>query len=429
MYGENTDAIRAELSTLLRQHRIQQRIGGRGTHAVPETTTVHERAEIGRLIQRYRHSVLTWCRHALTISGPALPSTQAAPAPDAQLRRRLLRTLDAVPSALPTLEELTTPHRFPLVEGWRHAARAASLGEHDLAGDLGQGRLDLNQRLTVIQDAAEIIRGLLVLDQRYHGIPEWETLRHSPSLQRAAEACAFLGAADYSVDRLGWRPPARTIGTPPPVGIGGVVQAEHNLLIHLNHFPTALNLRRVLDSQRELSHLLAVRSVGFAPDLADRWSSRAATYAALQREVRNLGGHLGSGGAAAAEGANATTRLRTVSPDSRLDERALRDLDALFSRVDARIASIVDQGAHERLYFVRTRVPRPLDGDDPMVPVVGDRFLPIESPARTALVEIVHHDLSPGPALPPTLRQAARTREEFRVALVPRPASGQELGL
>ena len=66
MYGENAGAIRAQLSLLLRQHRIQQRIGGAGTHTVPVSTTAAEREALGRLIQRYRLGVLTWCRQALT---------------------------------------------------------------------------------------------------------------------------------------------------------------------------------------------------------------------------------------------------------------------------------------------------------------------------------------------------------------------------
>ena len=33
MYGENGGLLRAELSALLRQHRIQQRIGGEGREA------------------------------------------------------------------------------------------------------------------------------------------------------------------------------------------------------------------------------------------------------------------------------------------------------------------------------------------------------------------------------------------------------------
>ncbi len=39
MYGETSGMLRDALGELLRQHRIQQRIGGAGLHTVPETTT------------------------------------------------------------------------------------------------------------------------------------------------------------------------------------------------------------------------------------------------------------------------------------------------------------------------------------------------------------------------------------------------------
>ena len=57
MYGENTGNLRSELTILLRQHRVQQRLGGNGLHTVPETTTAEERNELGQQIARYRHVV------------------------------------------------------------------------------------------------------------------------------------------------------------------------------------------------------------------------------------------------------------------------------------------------------------------------------------------------------------------------------------
>src|SRR5688572_277797 len=113
MYGENSGAIRAELSALLRQHRIQQRIGGPGIHTVPVTTTVAEREEIGRLIQRYRFGLLTWCRQALHSAGASHASARVAgDAPEVELRRRLLRTMNAVTAGAPSMEDLITPHEF-----------------------------------------------------------------------------------------------------------------------------------------------------------------------------------------------------------------------------------------------------------------------------------------------------------------------------
>jgi hypothetical protein len=137
----------------------------------------------------------------------------------------------------------------------------------------------------VVKDSAEIIRGLLVLDRRYNNIPGWEPLSGAVRLQRAAESCAFVEAADYTVDRRGWRPPARTIDGPARAGIAGVVQAEHNVLIHLNRFPNALNFRRLLDSQRELSRLLANRVASVQPELSASWGRRASTYAALHHQA------------------------------------------------------------------------------------------------------------------------------------------------
>jgi hypothetical protein len=58
MYGENGHLLRAELSSLLRQHRIQLRIGGPEIHTVPVTSTEAERAQIGEQVRRYRQSAL-----------------------------------------------------------------------------------------------------------------------------------------------------------------------------------------------------------------------------------------------------------------------------------------------------------------------------------------------------------------------------------
>ena len=265
---------------------------------------------------------------------------------------------------------------------------------------MADGRLDLNQRLTVVKDAAEIVRGLLVLDRRYSNIPGWEPLSGAARLQRAAEACAFIEAADYSVDQRGWRPPARTIDGPARAGIAGVIQAEHNVLIHLNRFPNALNFRRLLDSQRELSSLLARRVASSEPELSAELGQRASTYAALHREARNLGGHVGDGSAAVAEAAHAISRLRKLPPDPQPSQRALRDTRTLFHRVDERIADLFEHGVHERLYFVRTKVPRIVDDDGQITHRVRERFMPIASPVQTDLVRLVRDQLRPPPARP-----------------------------
>ena len=75
MYGETGGLLRAELSELLRQHRIQQRIGGGGSHTVPVTTTPEERKQIGEQIRRYRQSALVWSHQATAAVAPGAAST------------------------------------------------------------------------------------------------------------------------------------------------------------------------------------------------------------------------------------------------------------------------------------------------------------------------------------------------------------------
>src|SRR3954452_20082509 len=143
MYGENGGLMRAELSALLRQHRIQQRIGGEGIYTVAATTTADQRGQIGQLIRRYRQDVLVWCHQATIAAAPATASNLSRPpvnpfrAADsrhgavAALSSAVGQAVAASTAPLATLDELVVPHDLPLVEHWRHAARAAALGEHD----------------------------------------------------------------------------------------------------------------------------------------------------------------------------------------------------------------------------------------------------------------------------------------------------------
>ena len=262
-----------------------------------------------------------------------------------------------------------------------------------------------------------------MLDRRYRNIPGWEPLSGAGMLQRAAEACAFIEASDYTVDRRGWRPPPRAIDGPARAGIAGVIQAEHNVLIHLNGFPNALNFRRLLDSQRELSNLLAGRLATAEPESSARWAQRASRYAALHREARDLGGHVGDGSAALAEAAHAITRLRRLPRDSQISQRALRDLTVLCHRVDERLADLFAQGAQERLYFVRTKLPRIDDRGGRITHRVRERFAPIISPVQTDLVHLMREQLrhEPPPASSPA--DARATRLELREAITHRPQS------
>ena len=60
MYGTNSRQLREELTSLLRQHRIQQRLGGPGSHSIPATTTPEQREQLGAQLQRFRYATLAW---------------------------------------------------------------------------------------------------------------------------------------------------------------------------------------------------------------------------------------------------------------------------------------------------------------------------------------------------------------------------------
>ena len=155
MYAENGGRIRAELSTLLRQHRVQQRLGGAGSHSIPETTTLDERHVLGEQIARYRHSALLWCIQAVRAANPRMnlegTSTRAR-GPAEELRHRLDGALNHSGAGLPTLAQLASEQPFAIVETWRHVARAATLGEHDFDAGLGYGRLSEVQSMTLLKD-------------------------------------------------------------------------------------------------------------------------------------------------------------------------------------------------------------------------------------------------------------------------------------
>jgi hypothetical protein len=427
-YGENGHQVRSQLTALLRQHRIQHRLGGPGTYTVPESTTAEQRELLGEQIQRYRDATLEWCLNTVVAANPRINlegTTARSRGPAEELPHRLARSIKASNAGRPPLNELTTPQEFPMVESWRQVAKAAVLGEHDFGGLMDHDRLTPAQSRTVLRDAAEVARALIVLDKRYENIPGWIPIRERGRLNRAAQVCrVFAGheAPDYSVDHKGWRPPSATIDGGPLPGIGGVLQAEHNMLVHLASFPNALNLRRVMDGQRILSHEAARRAPNVAPDLIERWLDREQTYKKLIDETRDVAGLVGGGGSAADEAANAVGRLRHVQVDEMTTPGPLRDLDKLFTRADARIAAIMEQGVADRLYFVSVKVPRVVDSSGELVSPVRKRYAPVGAPVNTELLAIARQELRPPPVAPSVPTGAHESREEFGAAIQHRPA-------
>ena len=427
MYGENAGNLRTELTTLLRQHRIQQRLGGPGIHTVPETTTLEERRVLGEQIARYRHAVLVWCLQAANAANPQInleDSSARARGPAEELRFRLTSAIETSTAGLPSLEELTTYQRFPMVETWRRAAKAASLGEHDFGAGLSYGALTDDHCKAVLKDAAEITRGLVGLDRRYELIPGWEKLKGQGLLGRAAEVCATSGGnaeRDYSVDLRGWRPQEAAIEGPLLPGLGGILQGEHNLLVHLKHFPDAHNMRLILDSQRILSHEVATRVGTTLPALADKWDTRAETFTALLHQTRNIRGLLGDGGPAAAQGALVTARaqrLTHVNPDH---GTTLLQLDRLFNRVDNRLTEVIEHGISKRLYFLRVKLPRVTDQSVGLVRQQRVRYAPINTAIQSDLTGIVRTRLRPPPTQTRPPAGARQSRLEFEAAITHRP--------
>ena len=424
MYGENSAAMRGEFAALLRQHRIQYRLG---------RDLQPERDSLGLQVRQYRQGVLIWCSQAMQAASPLLfsnlPTTPANPFrarhPGVTAAGELARALDQAKGESSTspasIELLTTPSDNPVVEHWRNAARAAALAEHDTGGELAV-RMDVPQAQALVGDVAAIAQALVVLDQRYRNTPGWEPLSHSPRLGWAALATALdvsLGQPDYSIDHMGWRPKTKPIGGPAKPGILGVLQAEHNLVVRLRSFPNAMNLRLVVDSQRLLSSQLAPFAAMIDQGLADRWEVRASTYSLIQQQLRDIGGRLGKGELAAAEGANAVSRLKALAPETVAEPRVLGGFQLLFDKVDGRIADIVEKGLEGGAFVQRVSVPRLVAGTGQLVQPVRDRYVPVTRVSDLAVVRTVRRDLRPRPRL--ETAGPGATRADLHAALIHRP--------
>ena len=436
MYGENGALLRAELSVLLQQHRIQHRIGSIQPPATPDGTTTSDRVQIGQQILRYRQSALVWCGQAASWvaphAGSNVPSSVANPfrlpaiehGGLAALRNALDQALNASTTPLPNLEELTTPHELPLVEHWRQVARAAAMGEHDFDAAPGHGSLDHLQTHTLIGDIAATVRALVVLDQRYALTPGWEKLHRGDRLGWAALACALdasMEPPDYAIEMRGWRPTTKLITGPAEPGLLGVLQAEHNLVIRMRTFPDVMNLRLVVDSQRILSGGLAALADKIDPQLNQQWVVRERTYVDLQHELRNIGGHVGKGGLAVAEGANAVSRLAKLHPDVDTDPRALHGFTTLFTRLDASIAEVVETGLRGRAYLTRVLLPRVVENSGQLTAPQRARYVPLADDTPSRLLELVRGRLcQPGKAQVHS-REATRSRAELYAAIVHQP--------
>ena len=430
MYGETGAAMRAEIAALLRQHRVQQRLAG----ATPEA-----REELGGLIRTYRQTVLVWLGQAMRAASPLafsnVPPTQADPfravgssGSHLTAASELARAIDLArhqSCAHPaSTYALATPNANPVVDHWRLAARAAALAEHDTSEGMA-AQMTAPQAQALVGDVAALTQALVVLDQRYKNTPGWEPLAQSARLGWASLAAALdvnLGQPDYAVDHLGWRPKTKVITGPVRPGILGVLQAQHNLVIRMKSVPNATNLRLVVDSQRLVSAHLAPYAARIDERLAGRWIERAETYSVVQKQLREIGGLLGKGGLAVAEGANALARLMALPHDTIIEPRVLSGFQLLFNRLDNRMADIIEDGIEQGAFFKRVTLPRLVGGGGQLVHPVRERFMPVTSATDLEVVRTARERLRPKDEVPMTT--PGPTRVDLHSALIHRPTRG-----
>jgi hypothetical protein len=415
MYGDNTARMRDALTSLMQVDR-----NSRGVDDLPTDDI--------KLIEAFRHSITVWCQQSVRASNPNAELGGTTPrnrGPAEELRVRLAETRDAYTAPLPTVEQLATTHPHYVVDLWRQAAKGAALGEHDFPAGLSYGNVTDDQAMTVLKDAAEITRALTGLDRRYStAVPAWEAIVDADLLGRAAVVCAAhagYGDPDYSVDRRGWRPPVQLADGPTLPGLGGVLQAENNLLVRLRYQPDGHSLRLILDSQRIVSHHVAALApaVNGGRALAARWSERANTYALLIDQCRNLRGLIGHG-VAAAQGALAASRARTLSPSTPVEPRALQHLDTLFTHIDRRIAHTIKAGADDRSYLLRVGIPRVDLTSGGAVKQQRSRHIPLDVPQRAQLLVTVDQRLR-APARPAPVSPTGATERATFANSIPHP--------
>jgi hypothetical protein len=102
--------------------------------------------------------------------------------------------------------------------------------------------------------------------------------------------------------------------------------------------------------------------------------------------LRNIGGRLGKGAAAAGEAANAVGRLEALPSEAVIEPRMLGGFQTLFRRIDSRITDILESGVEQGEFVQRVTVPRLMSGEGRMVHPVRERFVPV---ARATDLDVI----------------------------------------
>jgi hypothetical protein len=218
-YGQISGQLREQIIWLLERQRIQQRIGGAGHFQVPVTTTEAERAALGDEIRSYRDAVLTYCAEAVSTARP-VPNrvAQWVHDPIEGMRHWLDEARARSTSGRPLTDLMERRPDFEYVERWQGVAKSAIQGERELAA-LRRSALPPAHTAVLLKDAADLVRGVVVLDARLAATPGWQKLHQPSRLAHAAEAVsAGLSPTelDPSIDHYGWRPAPGVVEGPAP---------------------------------------------------------------------------------------------------------------------------------------------------------------------------------------------------------------------
>ncbi|MER7303201.1 hypothetical protein ABTX24_26345 [Nocardioides sp. NPDC127514] len=435
MYGESIGVLRIELAHLLGQYHVSHRIDRDLARAYSGPGVVDTRGEVVALIRSFRHSVLTWCYQAMVHGDPnpkAEHSANLLEPPD-RLRQSLGRVVAKNPAPLPRLEQLTTHQPVAVLESWRQAAKTTAIAEHDLAHGTGDGRLSHREWLTLVGDVADITRALLILDKRYRHVSEWETLRGLRLLDGYLDDCVVhvcerSGKLDSNLDWRGWQPLDPEV-SPNAEPIVHVIAAERRLLNSLGSVPSMANLRHLMTSQREVSHLAALRTGDHDRELANRFHRREHAYGSLLRASRTAAGLLGTGAEATRHSADAVDRLVSISAVSPIPLGSLHELDTLFRQVDNALCAAIEEGFSARLYFVRRALPRIDPTDGHLTHQARELFDPLQCKGHTPLITIARRYLRTNPVRTAAPSITAMTRADFHAAINQRRSRGSAISL
>jgi hypothetical protein len=405
-YGDVASRLRERMIWLLERRRITQQLGGPGSFRVPVTTTEDDRLAMGEEMQRYRAAVLTYCLEAVRAVTPTadIQGKERLRDPAVALRHQLELSRAAMPADAQLSSRMMQRPPFELVSRWQDAARIAIEGEREIAAIRHQP-LSRQQQAQVLKDAADLTRGLVVLDIRYKNVPGWRFLEQKGRLLTAATAVSegLDGTApDASVDHFGWRGTPGIIDGPALPGLAGVLQAQHNVTVGLSHFPSAFHLRHVLVAQADLSQRSALLAEAVGSPTAASFKERTALYRDLVVASRPVGGQLGSGQLAALDSADAARRMASGPADGEDVDQVLAKLAHLNDRVDVKIAAAVEHGFREKLYFVAIKLPTLGQRSPDGIVRVAHKYIPVDSPARSELLSLVRERLGSASQPPPT---------------------------